>query len=236
MDLLTAGRVLARRRLMLGLLLVVAAGAVAAVYWEVPTTYQVSATLLVLPPTLGGVYQAPTPAVPTRQPAPPTAPPRLVNPYLSFDTSTFIVARVTTQALGSDAERHRIALGGGSADYQATTSSDEPIISITVTDHDRRREVRTLHSLIGDAGAQLTSRQQATGMPAAYWAQLTPIVVADQPSGTNQKLKVSGGAAALALVAVLAAVFAFDGIATARRLRVAHAASRPRHGTTRTAG
>jgi hypothetical protein len=198
---------------------------VAGVYFRVPPTYQVSATLLVLPPPLGGVYQAPAPPVPTTTPTPVPAPPKLTNPYLAFDTSTFIVARVMADSLSGDAERTVVVARGGTSDYQATTSPAEPTVSLTVTGQDRAREVRTLHLLIADADAQLTARQQATGLPGSYWARLTPLVVADQPSSTGQRLKVAGGAAALALVAALCLVFAVDGISTGRRLRVARAAA-----------
>jgi hypothetical protein len=210
-DLLIVMQVLWRRRLLMGALFAVAALVVGGVYLKVPPTYQVTATLLVLPPSKGGVVQTPQT--------------RLTNPYLSFDSSTYILARVLTQSLGGDAERATILARGGTTAYQVATSADEPIVTITVTDHDRARVVATLHTLVDDADTQLAGRQQATGLPRENWAGFTPVVIADAPTTTSQRLKVVGGAAALAAVAALGIVLVVESVSAGRRRRVAMAAS-----------
>jgi capsular polysaccharide biosynthesis protein len=225
MDLLTLAHALRRRRRLLAASLAVAALATAGTYWRVAPTYQVTATALVLPPSRTGVYQPPAPT-PARvgQPTPavqttPTAPDKLVNPYLSFDSSTFILARVVTQSLAGDTERRRVAARGGTSAYQVTTSLDEPVVNVVVTDHDPRRAARTLHLLLDDADAELADRQQATGMPREHWAAFTPVVVADTPVNTNQRLKVVAAVGALAVVAAFGLVLTVESVAAARRRR-----------------
>ncbi len=229
MDLLAAGRVLARRWLLFALMLVLAAAGTVEVYWKVPPTYQVSATLLVLPPVHGDTYLVPPPpqAVPPAAiggpslPAPTPTPIRLQNPYLTVGSTELVLARTLTESLGSDGEHAKILAAGGSHGYSVATSLDQPIVTITVTDHDRARETRTLHALIDAANADIAARQQATGLPPENWAALTPVVVSDKPANTHQNLKVLGAIAALALVAAASVVLVADSMAASRRRRIA---------------
>src|SRR5690349_18212408 len=102
MDLLTAWEILVRRRMLLAAALAVAGLFVLGVYVKVPPTYQVSAILLVLKPSKGPVYELPPSPVPGER-APTPRPQQLANPYLTFDSSSFILAGVVTRTLDGDA-------------------------------------------------------------------------------------------------------------------------------------
>lgn len=238
MDLLTAFQVLARRKMLLAAMLAVASACVLGLYWKMPHTYQVSATLLVLQPPKGGIYQPPPSANAKPKPTPTALPPtdRFVNPYLSFDSSSFILAKVIAQSLNSDAERRMILARGGIANYQVTIPADEPALAIpadepaltiTVTGHDRTKETKTLDLLIEDASAQLADRQQATGLPKENWAGFITVLTSDTAISTKQRLTVAGAAGALGLFAAFAVVFVIDSISKSRP--VASAAPRVTH-------
>ncbi len=209
MDLLSALRVLVRQWLVLSIALSMVAAAVYVLAERLPPTFQVTATLLVLPPRQGGVYLPPDKQTPGK----------VLNPYLSFDSSDYVLARLATHVLSSPETRTRLSGMGATGSYQVTTSSEEPIVDIVVTDSDAARTVKTRDALVEIAQAELATRQQASGAPKETWATTTPVVLPQNPTETTASVKVLIAAAALGVVGAVGLAFAAEGMSISRRRR-----------------
>jgi capsular polysaccharide biosynthesis protein len=210
MDLLSALRVLGRQWLTLSLALLMVVASVYFLAQKLPPTYQATATILVLPPKQGGVYQPPDKLQP---------PGKVVNPYLSFDSSDYVLARLATRVLSSSDTKARLIRMGAGTNYQVTTSSEEPVIDIVVTDSDPLRTVKTRDALVEIVRSELATRQQATGVPMQTWATATPVVMPRDPSETTASVKVLTAAAALGVVAAIGLAFAVESISVGLRRR-----------------
>jgi hypothetical protein len=189
----------------------------AALFWvqaQIAPTYSATATLIVLTPNAGGVYSGPGPG-----PSPtPLVAPRMVNPYLAIDASSYVVARILTQVLSSSDVQAEMKARGISA-YTVATSGEAPQIQIVVTDASSDRVMTSLYALIKRGEEELASRQKTTGAPAANWSYLAPVVIPKQPVETANKLKIMVGVAALGLVAALSLVLVVDALEAAIRRR-----------------
>jgi capsular polysaccharide biosynthesis protein len=205
-------RVFGRHRAMLVASVLMVGAGVLWVQEQVAPTYSATATLIVLTPNAGGAYSGPGPA-----PSPtPQVAPRLVNPYLAIDASSYVIARILTQVMSSqDVQAEMTARGTGA--YTVATSGEEPAIQIVVTDQNSERVRTSLSTLIKRSEEELASRQKTTGAPAANWSYLAPVVVQKQPVETANKLKIMGGVGALGLVAALTLVLVVDALEAAIR-------------------
>lgn len=214
MDVWALLRVFGRHRALLVAGVVTVGAGVLGVQAQMAPTYSATATLIVLTPNAGGAYSGP---VPSPSPTPQVAP-RLVNPYLAIDASSYVIARILTQVLSShDVEAEMKARG--IAAYTVATSGDEPAIQIVVTDQSSARVMTSLSSLIKRSEEELALRQKTTGAPAANWSYLAPVVVQKQPVETANKQKIMAGVGALGLVAALSLVLVVNALEAAIRRR-----------------
>jgi hypothetical protein len=151
--------------LVLMIALTAAIAGVAAVAVKVPTTYSSTMSVLLLPPRSGGTYQAPAKGAPTVSP-------KLINPYLSFDSSLFVLVKVIAQDLMTQRVKDQIQAAGETARYTATPG-DLPAINVVVTDPDRTKIKATMKAVVAYANADLAQRQHDAGVPQDTWATAT---------------------------------------------------------------
>jgi capsular polysaccharide biosynthesis protein len=229
MDLVEAAKLVLRQWKVLMVGLVVAGALVGGMAWRVAPTYSATATVLLLPPLAGGAYQPPAPAgaqaapAPKLQPAPATPPPKLYNPYLSFDSSLYVLASIVAADLSSDDFKRQLQNRGATASYQVTVNSNEPAITVVATDPDPRRALDTANAVVNSAQADLVERQRPTGIPEENWVGAAPLQLASHAEPTNTALKVLLVVAGLGLLAAVSLTFVAESLGIGRR-----AAGRPR--------
>lgn len=217
MDLVTAARMIARRWVVLVLALAVVGGVMYGLQVKLKPTYTASATMLLLPPLTGGTSQ-PGPAVVDPR-ATPTPGPKVINPYLSFDASLYVLARIITQAMGSDETRAQLKAAGFTASYTVTSSSEEPSITFTATDHDPANTLGTVQHLVVAANASLINRQRSTGTPDNTLATSTVLDLPTRAKETRDKLKVMGIGGAVGVIAAFTLTFIVESLLEGRRRR-----------------
>jgi hypothetical protein len=219
MDLWNVAKVLWRRWLLFMGALSIAALVVAGMAVKVPVTYLSKSTILLLPPIQGGIYQPPAPATtPAKgQPTPtPQALPKIVNPYLAFDSTLFVVARIVSQDLVTDETKAELRVQGATAKYEVIPENDFPALTILVTDSDTQRISETISVVSAATVADLADRQKATGVPKGTWATAVLSTTPLSATRTNDRAKTLLIVAALGLVAAISMVFVVEGIASRR--------------------
>jgi len=213
MDLLTAIRVLVRHRLLTGLALTAALAVVGALYLMVPTTYSGNALVLLQVPRTGGAYQ------PAPKSSPNPAPPKVYNPYLSVDSSLWVLAHVIADDLTGDRTKAELEGKGHKVRYEVTPQTDIPAIGIAVTDRNRGKVVAALNDIIDIAIADLLDRQQATGVPQDTWVTATTSNVPLKMNKTRDKMMMLIVAASVALGIAVGVVFAVESLQVGARRR-----------------
>ena len=214
MDLVTTSKVLMRHWLLTAVAVVAAIGVSAIVYVKVPTTYLGNALVLLQAPPSGALYHPAQPGSSVK-PTPPTE----SNPYLSVDSSLWVMARVVATDLTGDSVKSQVQDEGLTLNYQVTAQVDVPAIGISVTDHDRNRIVVKLHQLISLVAADMRARQQATGAPADTWATPIASAVPLTIDRTKDKLKMVIAVAVVSLGIAIGLVFVVESIQAGLRRR-----------------
>lgn len=183
---------------MLAILAIAAAGAY--VGWSrATTTYESSATVLVVP-AAQGTAQSGTP-----------------NPFTQLDYNIAQLALVVSRQLDSEAVGDQVVEVGGDGNYSADTLSSTnasvaqltPMISLSATSATADGAQAAVEALVQQAGAQLASVQTASGVAPASQAKVvtSSAPVAGTPVG-NPKIRAAGvlgiaaGCAALLLAVV----------------------------------
>jgi capsular polysaccharide biosynthesis protein len=207
MDLWTAVKVIGRQWLLLSLALLVVAGVVGAMYWHLRPTYSAKATVLLLPPTAGGAFQ---PTAPANSQAVP--PPKVYNPYLSFDSSLDVLASVVAQDMTADATKKRVLAEGATAKYDVTTNGSLPGVTVVATDEDPHEAVITVVSLVDHVSIDLNDRQGATGVPKQNWVTASALDLPATAQQTNTKLKVLAAVAGLGLLGAISLAFVAESL------------------------
>ena len=215
MDLWNAVKVIGRHWLLLVLALALVAGVGGGLAVNLPPTYSAKATVLLLPPTAGGAYQ------PLPQASPQTAvlPPRVYNPYLSFDSSLYVLASVVAQDLTSDDMKKRIKSEGAHAKYEMTANGNEPSVTVIATDQDPRQVLITMDAVVNHVSADLTNRQRPTGIPEQNWVTASPLDLPVSAQETSTKLKIIGGVVGLGLLGAISLDFVAESFGLGLRLR-----------------
>lgn len=192
-------RSLLRRPLALLVIVAIAAAGAFAGYSRAASTYQSSATVLIVPPTASdGTVD---------------------NPFTRLDFSTSQVALIVATQLDSDAVRDQVVAVGGSGQYDTDTLSGDnsataqltPQVRINATSATAEGASAAVDVLIDQAGAQLAAVQSASNVPTAAQTEIvvsspptTPALVGNPQVRAAGVLGIAGGfLALLALVAVL---------------------------------
>ncbi len=213
MDLVTTMKVLTRHWLLTAIAMLAAIGLTGIVYLTVPTTYAGNATVLLQVPRTGAIYHPP--------PAGNVKPSPLAeyNPYSLVDSSLWVMAKLISQDLTSDAIKPQLEDDGQGLKYEVTAQPDVPAIGIVVTDSSRSRIVAKLNHIITLAITDLNDRQQATGVPQDTWITATTSSVPLKMDKTKDKLKMLIAVAVVAVGAAISLVFVAESLQVGRRRR-----------------
>ena len=165
-------RSLMRRPVALVLIVVVAAAGAWIGYSNAASSYQSSATVLVVPPKA------------------PDADGSMDNPFTRLDFSTAQLALVVATQLDSDAVRDRVVAAGGSGQYDTDTLSGSnsataqltPQVSITATAATAEGARASIDVLTEQASAQLAAVQSASTVPFAARADIVVSSPATAPA------------------------------------------------------
>ena len=212
MDLITTTKVLTRHWLLSALALLAAIAVTAIVYVVVPTTFSGNAIVLLQVPRTGSAYH---PQAGNVRPSPAIG----VNPYLSVDSSLWVLSKVIVQDLTGDASKAQLQSDGQKLNYEVTAQSDVPAIGIAVMDSNRSRIVAKLNEIIALATTDLTDRQRATGVPEDTWVTATISNVPLKMDKTKDKLKMIIAVAVVALGAAISLVFITESLQVGSRRR-----------------
>ena len=158
---------------------------------------------MLLPPRSGGTFQAPPKGAPTVSP-------KLINPYLSFDSALFVLVKVIAQDLMTQQVKDELQATGASARY-AATPGDLPAINVVVTGPDRNEITKTMKALVSYAVSDLARRQQEAGVPPETWATATSDNMA-VTTETSDKAKALIVVAGLGLAAAFSLVFVAESL------------------------
>ena len=219
MDLWIAAKVIGRRWLLLMGGLILVAGVVAGMAIKIPTTYSAKTTLLLLPPVLGGAYQptvAATPAAKGKPTPTPEVPPRQINPYLAFDSSLYVLARIVQHDLLTDEKKAELQARGATAKYDVAPESDFPAITVVATNSDTAVIAATIREVNAAAVADVADRQKATGVPPGTWVTVDAGSTPLSATRTNAKNKTLLIVAGLGFIAAISLVFITESIAGRR--------------------
>lgn len=192
-------RSLLRRPVALVLIIVLAVAGALVGYSSAASTYQSSATVLVVPPNAPEADGTPG------------------NPFTRLDFSTSQLALVVATQLDSDAVRDQVVDAGGSGQYDTDTLSGSnsataqltPQVRLTATGATPEGAGAAMDVLVDEASTQLAAVQSASNVPLAAQTEIvvsspasTPVVVG------NPQVRAAGvfGIAAgfLSLLAVVA--------------------------------
>jgi uncharacterized protein involved in exopolysaccharide biosynthesis len=194
-----------------------ALGVAALVYGSVPTQYVSTSVILLTTPRTG-----PTEQTDAKRPS------EITNPLLNFEQGLSLSASMLIQALGSPETAASLGTTpDGGTSYRVTNGSTNPelleagpfvfIEGTSTTPQDAQDIVRRVSAL---AGQELAARQKQLNAPASTYITVTEVVTATTPEPLRvKKLRAAGAAGVLAVLAGLAAAFAFENLATRRQLR-----------------
>jgi hypothetical protein len=194
-----------------------ALGVAALVYGAVPTQYVSTSALLLTTPRTG-----PTEQIDAKHPN------VISNPLLSFEQGLSLSASMLIQTLGTPETAASLGVSPKSGtSYQVTNGSTNPellqsgpfvfVEGTSMTPQEAQDIVRRVTAL---AAQQLAARQKELNAPPSTYITVTEVVPPTSPEPLNvKKLRAAGAAAALAVLAGLAAAFAFESIATNYQLR-----------------
>ncbi|MBA2954225.1 hypothetical protein GON03_07820 [Nocardioides sp. MAH-18] len=183
----------------------------------VPATYQSDSVVVLTTPLTGGT-ESPLAKYPNS----------LTNPMLNFDRSLSLAGAILIQQLNSPETATALGLTpGGSVHYEVTNGSSNPellesgpflfIHATGPTPEAARRVTARLTEMVGEV---LTQRQDALKAPAA--THINVQVVVPTTAGhllTDNPMRATAAALALAGIGCLTAVYGFDSLMTHRRRR-----------------
>lgn len=180
------------------------------VFVAVPTQYESTGTIVLTPPTDGGIVAT--------NPKDATGP---GNPLLGFQGSLTITTQLLIQSLSSPTVQQQIAAGGGVDTYQAGDGgTGGPFVVIIADAPTKAQAQRTVDLALKYATNELNTRQKDLDAPPSTFIS-TQVVVDPTPAQTKLGGKVRAGGVALALGVVisLGAAFAIESVMVNRRRR-----------------
>ena len=209
MNVADVGRALLRHPvwLVLGIVLAVLAGG--ATFSVVAPVQQSTASVVILPPSVGDDA--------TGQ-----------NPFLNLDNTLAQLATIVGSALTSGAGQDALKAEGADAAFTiANTTSDNPSFAqlspelvFTVTDPVASKAKFTAEQLVAAAGTQLTALQERANVPADARAR---VVTVSEPSAATTagdgQIRAAGGVGLIVLVLAAAAIVLLDAGVVRRRRR-----------------
>ncbi|HEX3647397.1 MAG TPA: hypothetical protein VHV49_03160 [Pseudonocardiaceae bacterium] len=182
------------------------------VFFAVPTEYESTGTIVLTPPTDGGIVAT--------NPKQATGP---GNPLLGFEGSLTITTQLLIQSLSSPIVQDQIAAKGGVSTYQAGDGgTGGPFVVIIADAPTKAVAQRTVDLALKYAANELDTRQKDLDAPRSTFIG-TQVVVDPTPAQTKLGTKVRAGGVALALGVVisLGAAFAIESVMVGRRRRQA---------------
>ncbi|HEX5117380.1 MAG TPA: hypothetical protein VFW65_19490 [Pseudonocardiaceae bacterium] len=182
------------------------------VFLAVPTQYESTGTIVLTPPTDGGIVAT--------DPKQATGP---GNPLLGFEGSLTITTQLLIQSLSSPTVQGQIAAGGGVDTYQAGDGgTGGPFVVIIADAPTKALAQRTVDLALKYAANELNTRQKNLDAPPSTFIG-TQVVVDPTPAERKlgSKVRFAGVALALGVVVSLGAAFAIESIMLARRRRKA---------------
>jgi hypothetical protein len=194
-----------------------AVGVAVLVYGSVPTQYVSTSVILLTTPRTG-----PTEQVDGKHRS------EVTNPLLNFEQGLSLSASMLIQALGSPETAASLGVSpNGGTSYKVTNGSTNPellesgpfvfIEGTSMKPHDAQDIVRKVSAL---AGQELAARQEQLNAPPSTYITVTEVVAATTPEPlTVKKLRAAGAAGVLAVLAGLAAAYAFEDLVSRHQLR-----------------
>ena len=182
------------------------------VFFAVPTQYESTGTIVLTPPTDGGIVAV--------NPKDATGP---GNPLLGFQGSLVITTQLLIQSLSSPVVQNQIAAGGGVSTYQAGDGgTGGPFVVIIADAPTKALAQRTVDLALKYATNELNTRQKSLDAPPSTYIG-TQLVVDPTPAETKLggKVRYGGVALALGVVVSLGAAFAVESVLANRRRRTA---------------
>ncbi|HEY1573245.1 MAG TPA: hypothetical protein VGG05_18025 [Pseudonocardiaceae bacterium] len=180
------------------------------VFLAVPTQYESTGTIVLTPPTDGGIV-----AIDPKQATGPG------NPLLGFEGSLTITTQLLIQSLSSPTVQDQIAATGGVDTYQAGDGgTGGPFVVIIADAPTKVLAQRTVDLALKYAANELNARQRNLDAPPSTFIG-TQVVVDPTPAETKLggKVRFGGVALALGLVVSLGAAFAIESVMVGRRGR-----------------
>lgn len=182
------------------------------VFFAVPTQYESTGTIVLTPPTDGGIVAT--------NPKQATGP---GNPLLGFEGSLTITTQLLIQSLSSPTVQDQIAATGGVGTYQAGDGgTGGPFVVVIADAPTKALAKRTVDLALKYAANELNTRQKTLDAPPSTFIG-TQVVVDPTPAETKlgSKVRYGGVALALGLVVSLGAAFAVESVMVGRRRRKA---------------
>ncbi|MHA6765003.1 O-antigen ligase family protein [Streptacidiphilus sp. PAMC 29251] len=144
------------------------------------------------------------------------------NPISNAGGSLVVTADVLIRTLeSSDAAKNLQGLGVTdvyTVDFAANTSG--PLLTLTVTGHDRAKVLKETNTFTTFAGDQLKALQTAADIAPAYLVQTTPVVLPQTPvSQSKTKIQDVVGVVVVGITGGFMLCFVFESLMLARRRR-----------------
>ncbi|MFC1419623.1 O-antigen ligase family protein [Streptacidiphilus cavernicola] len=144
------------------------------------------------------------------------------NPISNAGGSLVVTADVLIRTLeSSDSAKDLQSLGVTdvyTVDFASNTSG--PLLTLTVTGHDRAKVLRETNTITAFAGDQLKALQTAAGIAPAYLVQATPVVLPQAPVAQSKtKIQDVAGVIVVGITGGFLLCFVFESIMLARRRR-----------------
>lgn len=188
------------------------------VYSVVPVRYVSTAALVLTAPPTGGSSLSP----------PPEQPQLLVNPLLNFDQGLSTSASILIQALRTPELATELgAPPGGATTYEVTNGSSNPelltsgpFVFIAGEAATAAQASEIVRRVVERAELELNTRQQALDVPESTFITISQVVTPTTPQAQGgSRTRAAAAALALGVISSLAAGFAAQSIADARRAR-----------------